>query len=391
MLASLEQHHLAPTLGQPVREHGPGRAAADDHDVGGDLLSIDLVRLVDVEDGPLDRQALHRLRVALALRERDVAGRRRRARVGVVADDRELLRGDQHRLHRPADPSGQPALDHVADEASLDEGEAALRRHQCEGGPQPEQRIDRQRREGQLRLPLLVGGEGVEVVVDPGGHLLGSELLVRADHQHLRHRHRGGVLVGPEILQRVATDARLVEVHRERDGDEERCGSGPDQQLQCGAEVGSEGPAEGPGDAVVIAEREHPEQSDDDQDVSDDDQPGGPAVLPDVSCGEEAENEEDAVLGERVGDERELGRAEDAEHGIDQRLREEGDGEDAEEQLQPALGGCQLGRLHLLVSPRRIVRPPAPRALPAPRRAPLRGRSTRGRGCTSLPRSGRPG
>ena len=285
-------------------------------------------------------------------------------------------------------PPGQAALDHVVDEAALDEVEAALRRHQREGRAQPDHRIDRQRRERQLRLPLLVGGERVEVVVDPRGHLLGGELLVGADHQHLRHRHRGGVLVRPEVLQRVATGARLVEEHREWDGDEEGCGGGPDQQLQCGAEVGSEGLAKGARDAVVIAEREHPEQRDDDQDVSEDDQPGGPAVLPDVSGGEEAENEEDAVLGERVGDEGELGRAEEAEHGIDQRLREEGDGEDAEEQLQPALGGCQLGRLHLLVSPRRIVRP---RALRAARRAPRRGRSTRGRGCTSVPRSGRPG
>jgi hypothetical protein len=54
----------------------------------------------------------------------------------------------------------------------------------------------------------------------------------------------------------------------------------------------------------VVAEGEHPQQGNDDQHVSEDDQPSHPPVLPDVTRGEEAENEEEAVLGEGVGDER---------------------------------------------------------------------------------------
>ena len=71
------------------------------------------------------------------------------------------------------------------------------------------------------------------------------------------------------------------------------------------------------------------------------------------------------VLGERVGDERELGGAEEAEDRIDQGLRKKGDSEDAEHQLQSPLGGCQLRRLHLALGA------PPDRSTASPARSPL--------------------
>ena len=206
-----------------------------------------------------DRQLsdlLHRLREALALRERHIASGRRAARVGVVADDRQLLGGGEQRLDEPAELPGQPALDDVGDEAALDEGEPRLGGHEGERGPQPEERIDREHREDELRLPFLVRGEGVEVVVDPLGDLFGGEHLLRADHEYLGHRHRRVVLMRPEVTEAVPPlDRRAVEQrehHRHRGRRR-----GPEQQLQGGAEAGAERGAEGVRDAVVVAEREH--------------------------------------------------------------------------------------------------------------------------------------
>ena len=376
MLPALEEDDLSPGLREPVGEHRSGGPAPDDRHVGRDPVGVDLVRGVDVERRQLP-DLLHRLREALALRERHVARGRRAAGVGVVADDRQLLRGGEQRLDEPAELPGQPALDDVRDEAALDEGQARLGGHEGERGPQPEERIDREHREDELRLPLLVGAEGVEVVVDPLGDLFRGEHLVRADDQHLGHRHRRVVLMRPEVAEAVPPlDRGAVEQgehHRHRG--RRRC---PEQQLQGGAEAGAEWGAEGVRDAVVIAEREHGQQGDDDQDMAEDHQLGRPAVPPHVAGGDEAEDREETVLGERVGDERELGGGEQAEHRIEQGLGDEEDGEEAERELQSPLGRRQLRSLHWS-------------DCRAPRQAPRCGRSTRGRGCTSRSRSRRPG
>ena len=344
MLPALEQDDLAPRLGEPVGEHRSRGPAADDRDVGGDPVGVDLVRRVDVERRQL-ADLLHRLREALALRERHVAGGWGAAGVGVVADDRQLLGGGEQRLDEPAELPGQPALDDVRDEAALDEGQPRLGGHEGERGPEPEERIDREHREDELRLPLLVRGEGVEVVVDPLGDLLRGEHLVRADDEHLGHRHRRVVLMRPEVAEAVPPlDRRAVEQgEHHRDRGRRR---GPEQQLQGGAEAGAERGTEGVRDAVVVAEREHGQQGDDDQDVAEDHELRRPAVAANVAGGDEAEDREEPVLGERVGDEWELGRGEQAEHRIEERLGDEEDGEEAERELQPPLGRCQLRSLH---------------------------------------------
>ena len=110
VLAALQQDDLPAGLGEPVGEDRAGRAAADDRDVGSDSFGVDLVRLAHLEGGEL-ADPLDDLLVALALRERDVAGRGGRARIGVVADDHHLLRAGEDPLTELAQRAWEPALD----------------------------------------------------------------------------------------------------------------------------------------------------------------------------------------------------------------------------------------------------------------------------------------
>ena len=55
-----------------------------------------------------------------------------------------------------------------------------------------------------------------------------------------------------------------------------------------------------------VAEDEHEQERGDDQDVPGDHEHARPAVAADVAGGDEGKHREDAVLGDRVGDEREL-------------------------------------------------------------------------------------
>ncbi len=345
VLAAFDQDDLAAPLGHPVGEDRAGGAAADDHHVRVDLLGVDFVRVVDVQRGAVLRHALDRLLVAGALGEGDIADRGCRPRVGVIADDREVLGRGEHRLQRLAKETGQPSFDHVVDEAALDEGQPPVRRHHREGGSEAKQRVDGERGQRQLRLPLALGGERVQVVVDPGGNLLRRKHLLGSDHQDLSHRHRGAVLVRGEVAKAIAgLRGRVVEQGEKDDDGGSRPGPGEQYHGRV-VEVDPKRVAEGAVDAAGVAEGEHEQEAEDDQAMARNHQQPSPAVLANVAGGDEAEDREEAILGERVGDEGELCRTLDALDQIGDREPEEKKGEKPKGDLQPPLLRCQLGAL----------------------------------------------
>ena len=79
--AALEHQHLAAPVGELVGERRAGRAGPDDDDVGRQLLPRDVARGHAPHARPLRVDLLHRLGVARAARERDVAGPLRRVLV----------------------------------------------------------------------------------------------------------------------------------------------------------------------------------------------------------------------------------------------------------------------------------------------------------------------
>ena len=124
--------------------------------------------------------SLHRLGVPVAIGEPRVAGGLRPALVAVEAEERHLLGEADHRLDERPHRARQASRPDLLEEPLFDEREPRLRRHQREGRPQPDERIDGQREEPEADLPLAGSVEPVQVVVHVGRHLRGREDVVVA-------------------------------------------------------------------------------------------------------------------------------------------------------------------------------------------------------------------
>ena len=170
--AALEHHHLASALGQPVGDDRPRGPGPDGTTTSALMRSESTSAGVRTEWGIGAVGELGGMPPPARSEEADVAGRLGR-RVGVVADERELLGREQHRLdHAPQEPRQAPFRD-VGEEATLDEVDPALRRHHGERRAQPEHGIDAEGGERQLGLLLLLGRERPQVLVDVGRHSSG--------------------------------------------------------------------------------------------------------------------------------------------------------------------------------------------------------------------------
>ena len=341
MLAALKQQHVAAAARELVGEHRAGRSRSHDDDLGRQRRPAHVARGHALHGLDPDRRRLLDAPLVLrALGERHEPRPCGCALVAVVAEERELLRGADHRRAQIARPARQQPVARLVEEPPLDPALAPVERHQVERRMRTEHRQVREREEREPDRVLVVRAEAREVAVDADADLRGRDVRVVAQHEHLGECHERAKARRRQVPQAVARADRHVVHAGEADRHQQRAREPAPPEL-----IGAQRQRLRVVDAVIAAvqrgheHRRHRQVRDDDQR----DGHGRPASL--VPEHEQREREQQQVLGHRVRGERELGVVEDPGVHVEDA---EPDRRDRERQRRPPehlLRACERGAL----------------------------------------------